>query len=337
MQKLIKLNYLTVALFLSSLMPAAFAEQAHPAYLALSQEQGQILWLQTGQQAAIQTFNGQTGVLEQTVPLKLQADQLLMGFTPDGFKVALLEQAGLSILHRTGKTLRTLAVPNLPQPASTYQPTSAITNASGTGQLFHDALANQLHVIHTGSGKVLATVALPKARLLALGLDASMNKVAYVTQGSAGKADLQVYDLFKKTLVKTYPIKPPTQFSQPIIVSKDGNYAALLPQVINLQTGELTTLKGAVGSAVFTANNQALLFAGKQGIERFELNSKQQHAVDLKLPPHCQTTVAEDSSADQQRLAFASLCSHELKTLAVVSFLDAQTGQWQRNLSLLKP
>lgn len=337
MQTLSKLKYLTTAILLSGFAAPLGAEPANKTYLALSQEQGQILWMQTGQHVALDTFNGQTGVLEQSVSLKLKPDQLLMGFTADGFKVALLESTGLSILHRTGKPLRTLTVPNLPKPASHYKPATAITNVSGTAQLFHDAKANQLQVIHTGNGKVLATVELPKTRLLALGLEASMSKVAYVTHGIAGKADLQVYDLFNKTLLKVYPINTPIPFSQPVVFSKDGKYAALLPQVINLQTEEVSTVTGAIGSAVFTANNQALLFVGKQGVQRFELASKRQQALDLKLPASCRTTVAEDISADQQRLAFASLCSHVPKTLAIVSFLDAQTGRWQRNLNLTKP
>ncbi|MFI0398645.1 MAG: hypothetical protein ACH34X_06170 [Thiolinea sp.] len=337
MHKLVKFNYLAIAILLSGITTAVAAESANKTYLALSQEQGQILWLQTGSQAAINTFNGQTGALEQTVPLKLEPSQLIMGFTPDGFKVAVLEQAGLSIVHRTGKTLRTLAVPNLPQPTSNYQPATALTNAAGTAQLFHDAKAKQLHVIHTGNGKPLATLALPQARLLALGLDATMSKVAYVTQATAGKADLQVYDLFKKTWVKTYSIAAPTAFSQPVVFSQDGKYAALLPQLINLQTEEVSMLRGATGLAVFTTNNQALLFASQQGMQRFELVSKQQQSLDLKLLANCRTTVAEDFSADQQRLALASLCTNDAKTLAVVSFLDAKTGQWQRNLNLAKP
>ncbi|HPY42561.1 MAG TPA: hypothetical protein PLM98_18690, partial [Thiolinea sp.] len=239
MQKLIKFNHLAAAILLSGIASSVNAESASRAYLALSQEQGQILWLQTGSQAAINTFNGQTGALEQTVPLKLDPSQLIMGFTPDGFKVAVLEQAGLSILHRTGKTLRTLAISNLPQPASRYQPATAITNATGTAQLFHDAKANQLQVIHTGNGKQLATIDLPQAPLLALGLDVTMNKVAYVTQGTDGQADLQVYDVFKKTLVKTYSIAAPKAFSQPVVFSQDGKYAALLPQLINLETEEV--------------------------------------------------------------------------------------------------
>ncbi|MFZ1386667.1 MAG: hypothetical protein WBP46_10015 [Thiolinea sp.] len=337
MQKIIKFNYLAIAILLSGITSSVAAESTSKAYLALSQEQGQVLWLRNGSQAAINTFNGQTGALEQTVPLKLASSQLIMGFTADGFKLAMLEQAGLSIVHRTGKTLRTLAVPNLPQPASRYQPATAITNATGTAQLFHDAKAKQLQVIHTGNGKQLATLDLPQAPLLALGLDASMNKVAYVTQGTAGQADLQVYDLFKKTLVKTYSIAAPKAFSQPVVFSPDGKYAALLPQLINLQTEEVSKLTGAIGSAVFIANNQALLFASPQGMQRFDLGSKQQQSLDLKLPANCRSTVAEDLSVDQQRLALASLCTNDPKNLAVVSFLDAKNGQWQRNLNLAKP
>ena len=331
-----QLNYIGAMLLLAA-VSTAIAEPLNRQYLALSQDQGQVLWLQTGSQASLKTFNGQTGVLEQNLPLSIKPDQLIMGFTPDGFKIALLEPAGLSILHRTGKTLRTLTVPNLPKPPSHYQPTTAITNAVGTAQLFHDALSNQLRVIHTGNGKELASLELPKERLLALGLDATMNKVAYVTQSSAGKADLHIYDLFKKTSVKTYAIQAPTAFSQPVIFSQDGKYVALLPQVINLQTEEVFTVNGATGNAVFTANNQALLFASQQGVQRFELATQRQQALDLKLPAACRNTVAADLSADQRRLAFASRCHNDPNSMAMVSFLDANTGQWQRNLSLAKP
>lgn len=332
-----KTNYLSLAFLVLGLSTAAVAAPKPQNYLALSQEQGQILWLQTGLKPSLKTFNGKTGVLEQTVDLKIQPDQLIMGFTPDGFKVAVLEAAGLSILHRSGKTLRTLPVPNLPTPPSRYQPATAITNAAGTAQLFQDANTQQLQVIHTGTGKVLASVELPQARLLALGLDASMNRVAFVTQGSAGKADLQVYDLFKKTTLKTYTIQAPLAFNQPVVFSPDGNYAAILPQVINLQTEEVFTVKNATGSAVFTADHQSLLFAGQQGMQRLDLSTQQQQSLALNLPANCRTTVAEDISADQRRLALASLCLNDPKVLAMVSFLDARTGQWQSNLKLTQP
>lgn len=337
MQKQMTVNYLLGAILGLGLTAHVSAEPSQGFYVALSQEQGQILWLQTGSNASLKTFNGQTGALEQNIDLKLKPEQLIMGFTPDGFKVVLLEPAGLSILHQTGKTLRTLKVPNLPKPVNSYQPVAAITNAAGTAQLFHDAQTQQLRVIHTGNGKELATVELPEARLLALGLEASMNKVAFVTQGKAGQADLQVYDLFRKTTLKTYGIQAPAAFNQPVVFSPDDNYVALLPQVINLQTEEVFTVNGAIGSAVFTANSQALLFASKQGLQRLELSTQQQRPLALNLPAHCRSTVANDLSVDQQRLIFASLCSNDPKTLAVVSFLDAKTGQWQRNVNLAKP
>lgn len=320
--------------------PVLSAEVPNNNYLALSQEQGQVLWLQTGVSPTMLSFNGQTGALEQSLTFQHEATQLIMGFTPDGFKVARLESAGLSILHRTGKSLRRLAIANLPQPASDYRPATAITNATGTAQLFHDAKTPQLQVLHTGNGKILATVALPKARLLALGLDATMHKLAYVTAsvaGKADKADLQIYDLFKNKLIKTYSIQAPLPFSQPVVFSWDGKYVAVLPQVLNLQTAERVTVKGAIGSAVFTTDHQALLFASRQGMQRFDLVRKQQQALDWQLPADCQTTVAEDISADQQQLAFASLCTPAAKSLAVVSLVNAQTGQWQRNLKLAKP
>ena len=330
----------SVMVSLSSIHPVLSAEVPNKSYVALSPEQGQVLWLQTGLSPAILSFNGQTGALEHSVTLQHEATQLIMGFTPDGFKVARLEAAGLSILHRTGKSLRRLAISNLPQPASRYRPMTAITNATGTAQLFHDTQTPQLQVLHTGNGKILATVALPKARLLALGLDATINKLAYVTANVAGKtdkADLQIYDLFKNKLIKTYSIQAPSPFSQPVVFSWDGKYVAVLPQVINLQTAEQITVKGATGSAVFTTDHQALLFASRQGMQRFDLARKQQQALDWQLPADCQTTVAEDMSVDQQQLAFASLCTPAANSLAVVSFVNAQTGQWQRNLNLAKP
>lgn len=333
-----KFKYRCVAILVSMMTsPLVAGESTQQNYLALSQEQGQVLWLQTGQQPALLSFNGQTGALEQTVNLNIDASALIMGFTPDGFKLALLESVGLSILHRTGKTLRSLALPNLPQPASRYRPATAITNATGTAQLFHAAKIHQLQLLHTGNGKMLATVNLPKTRLLALGLDASMNKLAYVTQGTANTADLQIYDVFNQRLLKTYSIQAPKPFSQPVVLSRDGHYAALLPQIINLQTAEVFTVKGAGGLAVFTADNQTLLFAGRQGLQSVDLVRQQQQTLDLKLPAHCQQTVAEDFSADQQQLAFASLCAKDAKTLAIVSFMDAKTGQWQRNLKLAQP
>lgn len=334
-----RLHYLAWVLGLITVANSPLQAETLPqGYLALSQEQGQVLWLNAAnsKQAELLTFNGQTGALEQQVPLTVGANQLVMGFTPDGFKVALLEPKGLSILHRTGKSLRTLAVPELPIPTSAYRPAAAITNATGTAQLFYLASSQQLQVIHTGNGKLLASVDLPKGKVLALGLDDTMNRIAYVMAGAGAKADLYIYDLFKKAAVRTLGIPAPSQaLSQPVVFSKDSQYVALLPQLIDLKSGESTQLNDALGLAVFTSDKQSLLFASSQGVQRFDLQTKQQSLTSNKAN-HCRVPVVVDVSADNQRIAFGALCN-DPKNWAALAFFDAKTGQWQRNLPLAKP
>ena len=139
--------------------------------LAFSQDGSQILYLSNrvaseGERSnapVIRFINAANGssISSTTLAIKPQ-QQLPMGFTADGFKQSVLEARGLSILHnKTGATLRTLAVLGLPNPVMRYRPAQAITNASGTQQVFHAVQQQTLHVIHTGNGKQLATIRLP--------------------------------------------------------------------------------------------------------------------------------------------------------------------------------
>ena len=320
----------------AGLLSQPLAAQTTHYYLALTDQQKQIFWLSANQHSSmLNIHNAKTGELEQTVNLAFTPLQTVMGFTPDGLKIALLEQAGLSIVHQTGKTLRTLAVPNLPNPVINYQPQQAITNASGTAQLFHDTATKQLHIMHTGHQQILASIQLPKSKLLALGLDATINKAAYVTLGGDGQAELHIYDLFKKSLIRSLAIPTPNHaFHQTIIFSPNDQYVALLPWVINLETGEVHKLKDAQAQAAFTLDKKSLLFTGQYGLQRYDLQTKQQKTLNLNLPNDCQQWVASDVNVEQTQFGFAVLCQAHNKPSAIVTLLDAHTGQWQRNLNL---
>ena len=97
-------------------------------HLAFSNDSRQILYISNrivaqGSRSAtpqIHFINTQNGQPANNTELALNPQkQLVMGFTPDGFKLAVLEAKGLSILHnKTGKTLRILPVPALPRPVT---------------------------------------------------------------------------------------------------------------------------------------------------------------------------------------------------------------------------
>ena len=93
--------------------------------IAFSKDSTQILYITNrfgeGQRSptpVIRFIHSQSGLPMTTTKLNFQPQQqLLMGFTPDGFKTAILDAKGLNIVHnQTGETLRTLPVPNLPSP-----------------------------------------------------------------------------------------------------------------------------------------------------------------------------------------------------------------------------
>ena len=163
----------------------------------------------------IRFIHSQSGVPLGATKLHLNPQkQLIMGFTPDGFKLAVLEDRGLSIVNnQTGQTVRTLPVPNLPSPVVRYRPIYAITNTSGTQQVFKANQKDLLHVIHTGNGKLLATIELPSRLFRTSGISEDGRLVAYLMRGDNRQNDLHLYDIYTKQAKTTLYI-PDTGKSQ---------------------------------------------------------------------------------------------------------------------------
>lgn len=301
--------------------------------LAFSQDSSQILYLSDADsKPAIHFLNSQNGKETRITQLTINPQQQrVMGFTPDGFKLAVLEQVGLSILHnQTGKTLRTLPVPALPTPVTQYRPTEAITNASGTQQLFHATHPARLHVVHTGNGKLLATITLPVAKLLGMGMSADGRTVAYLTAGKNGQGDVHLYDMYQQKVSKTLniPIQPAT--FQTLTLSHDSQYLAIMPLLLNVGTGKTTPLASANSSsrAIFSANGKTLFFTAGHQLYRHEPATGQQQAINLSLPADCSHATAYDFSPNGTWLAIGYPC----QKAPTITLLNAENGQWLWNI-----
>jgi WD40 repeat protein len=338
-------------LLAGSLSPVATA--AMPAnyvgiqQLAFSQDGSQILYFsnrvnsesERSNAPVIHFINANNGSALNSTTLAINPQrQLPMGFTPDGFKQAVLEARGLSILHnKTGATLRTLAVPGLPNPVTRYRPTQAITNASGTQQLFLSANKQQLYVIHTGNGKNLGTIRLPASPLLSFGTSSNGRTVAYLVRGTAGKNQLQLYDIYQKKVTQTLDIAAQsfTPLALPITLSGDGKFAYTPRQLVELSTGKTTALplNQTDVPALFTADNRYLLLPQKNNqLVRLDLKTQQKQFINLNLPAHCQTASAYDFSPNGAWLALGSSCRKGAEKADFISLLNARTGQLIRHL-----
>lgn len=297
----------------------------------------------------IRFIHSQSGMPMSSTELKLNPQkQLVMGFTPDGFKLAVLEDKGLSILHnQTGQTLRTLSVPNLPTPASRYRPLQAITNASGTQQVFKADKKDQLNVIHTGNGKLIAEIDLPSRFYRASGINDDGRLVAYLMQGEDRQKELHLYDVYTKRVKTTLYIPDDGQKPQnrPILLSPDGKFAVAESTLVDLTTNldilapkpiKLTVDPTAAITPIFTTNKRYLLLPQRNNtLIRLDLVTKQQHPVNLKLPQHCKGSTAFDLSPNGAWIAVGHQCNVGRENADYISLLNAKTGQFIRNLQPL--
>lgn len=315
--------------------------------LAFNQDGSQILYLSNrianqGERSntpVIHFINASNGNnVSRTILAINPQQQLPMGFTADGFKQSVLEARGLSILHnKTGATLRTLAVPGLPNPITRYRPAQAITNASGTQQLFYAAQQQRLSVIHTGNGKLLATIGLPSGQLLSLGMSGNGRTVAYLVRSAGGKHQLQLYDIYQQQVINTLEVAAQafTPLSQPISLSANGNYAYTPGQLVNLANGQTTALPigQTAASAFFTADNRYLLLPQTHSqLLRFDLQSQQPQFIPLNIPAHCQLASAYDVSPNGALLALGSGCRKGAEATDIITVLNARNGQVLRQL-----
>ena len=321
--------------------------------IAFSKDSAQLLYItnrfgqgQRSRKPAIQFIHSQTGAPLRSTTLELNPHrQLVMGFTPDGFKLAVLGEKGLGIWHnQTGKALRTLPVPDLPTPAVRYRPIQAITNMSGTQQVFKAHKKDELNVIHTGTGKLIANVELPSRFYRASGISEDGRLVAYLMGGDNFQHELHLYDVFAKKAKTTLYIpndgKKPQ--SGPIVLSPDGKFAVAESTLIDLTTSRSILLPEAVKlpidstaaiPAIFTANKRYLLLPQKNNtMIRFDLVTKQQHPINFKLPGHCKSATAYDRSPNNAWIALGHQCNRGTEKADYISLLNAKTGQFIRNL-----
>ena len=317
------------------------------AHLAYSNDSRQILYIsnrlpaQRSQSATpvIHFINAQNGQAANNTELVLNPQQqLVMGFTPDGFKLAVLEAKGLSILHnKTGKTLRTLPVPALPRLITRYRPSLAITNASGTQQLFHAESQNKLNMIHTGNGKNLASISLPKQQLLSMGISPNGRIVAFLMAVSGSQHQLHLFDSYQKKVVDTVdlPAQRLKPFYQAIVFSPDGKHLFAGSLLVNIDTKKITPFPATTRStpAIFTPNNRYLLIPhGANQMLRYDLIKQQKQVIHLKLPAHCDTSDAYDTSPNRAWLAIGSHCLNGREKADFISVLNANSGEFVRNL-----
>ena len=296
-------------------------------HIAFNQGTSRIVYLDDTRPAhpAIQFLDARTGKAEARTELTLYPGQQVMGFTPDGFKLAVLEAKGLGIYHNEqGNKLRVPPVPDLPSPVTRYQPLYPLTNASGSQQLFRANGKPLLHVIHTGSGKLLATIPVP-ARLQAMGMSADGRTVGWVS----GR-ELQLYDIYQQKISKILPMPATTTapMSQPLQFSPDGMKVALLPHVLDVKSGKVQTVAGAQGTVLFSSDSQHLLFVKGASLFKYNLQSGQQQAVDLQMGNGCKPLSAYDFSADGKQLLLANTCPDG----ASIAVLDARSFGLQQRL-----
>lgn len=321
--------------------------------IAFSQDSAQLLYItnrsgqgQRSRKPVIRFIHSQSGKPMRSSTLSIDPQrQLVMGFTPDGFKLAVLEEKGLSILHnQTGKTLRTLKVPEMPTPATRYRPRQAITNKSGTQQVFKADKKDELNVIHTGTGKLIATVDLPSRFYRASGISEDGRTVAYLMRGDNTQHEFHTYDVYSKKAKTTlyipnYGKKPQ---NGPIVLSPDGKFAVAESTLIDLTTSRNILLPEAVRlpidttatiPAIFTANKRYLLLPQKNNtMIRFDLVTKKQHPINFKLPGHCKSATAYDLSPNNAWIALGHQCNAGREQTDYISLLNAKTGQFIRNL-----
>ncbi|RVU85751.1 WD40 repeat domain-containing protein [Leucothrix sargassi] len=310
-------------------------------HLAFSNDSSQLLYLlntNSGGKAVIKAVNAMTGEAQGTTLLSL--NQRILGFTPDGFKTAVLEPKGLSILHnKTGKVLRTLKVPPL-QWANQYAAKGAITNKSGTAQLFHSANKRVLSVVHTGNGRVLAQVTLTVGTLRAMGISQDGRHIAYVQDLASNQSQLHLYDTYQKKVIKRLDI---TKLNgdlatlHTIVFSPKGDYVLVADQLIAIASEQVTRImrKADGAPAIFTPNGRFLLVSSGNGqLLRYDLRSKQKHGINLGLPKGCGLSSASDISPNERFIALGSRCPGVKGAKIALRVLSAADGSLVKRLSV---
>lgn len=298
----------------------------------------------------IKFLDVKTGQVVRSTPITIKQSESSMGFTADGNKLTVGKANKISILHnQTGKVLREL--PTLSTFTPSYIPFKAIVNASGSQQLFHQIEHNkaQLYSLHTGSGKVLKSIPLPKEVsrsigslvLTAMGLSPDGKKVTYITtpRGSR-KNTLYIYDVYKQNIAKEIPL-PDVIFSpvQPMVFSSDGRSVALAgspSMIVNLESDEVLSIKLFSENVVFLANNKKLvLLPYSNQLVVFDLASGKKNSIALPIKSHCRAANYA-GSLNKRYIALGIRCSGQYKkgTPDSVLLLDANSLKLIRTYSV---
>lgn len=310
-------------------------------HLAFSNDFSQILYISNRSAATTSLVNvvdAKTGVAAASTQLSVK--QRILGFTPDGFKTAVLEPKGLSILHnKTGKVLRTLKVPSLPWP-NQYGAEVAITNKSGTAQLFHTANKRMLNVVHTGNGRVLVGITLPAGALRSMGISQDGRTVAYAQEKSAVETQLHLYDTYQKKVTKRISLPRlagPTSRIGAVSFSPKGKHLLVGTTLIDLADESVSNVVPSKGSvpAVFTPNGRYLLVAsGGSQLVRYDLRSKQKQGINLGFTNRCTVSQAVDISPNGKFIAYGSRCPRVTGGASFISILNAADGSFVKKLSV---
>ena len=217
------------------------------------------------------------------IELPLPKQALMIGATPDGFKLLYLDKKGLSVIHNgTGKVLRTLAHPRGYQAIYNRRLMAQNTNGSLIAIPYKRGNNITLFMMHTGSGKIINQVELPASRyalpnpIEAIAFSKNNRLLAYTRHSADDKgrmgSTLYIYDLYaKKELQSIFlPIhryNHQKNTSNRLQFSQDGqNILLLFPNKITLVDRKTETIKDIIvanADAVFNANSQYVIYKSK--------------------------------------------------------------------------
>ncbi len=303
----------------------------------------------------ITAIDTRTGKVLRKIDIKLPPKALMIGATPDGFKLLYLGVKGLSVIHNgTGKVLRTLAHPRGYQAIYKRHLMAQNTNGSLIAIPYSKAGKITLFMMHTGSGKIINQLPLPASRdaknpIEAIAFSVNNRLIAYTRhsrdeKGRAGST-LHIYDLYAKkelqaTFLLNHRYKNPTgqnqspsnriQFSQKgqKIVLSFHNKVTLFDR----KTASFKDYPAYQSDAVFSANNQWVIYKSKGAdSELMTINvrsGKTQKALAHDAMRKQSRFLVQ--SADKRLIAL-SYIKQKSKTASFLLF-NGQTGAFMRLL-----
>ncbi|HIO92446.1 MAG TPA: hypothetical protein EYG68_06315 [Leucothrix mucor] len=296
-------------------------------------------------------IEARTGKILRQLKLKnLPKNALMIGATPDGFKLLYLDAKGLSVIHNgTGKVLRTLAHPHGYQAVYKRHLMAQNTNGSLIAIPYKHGNKYTLFMIHTGSGKVIHQLALPVLRpanqnpIEAITFSVNNRLLAYTRhsrddKGRAGSM-LHIYDLYaKKELQAIFLVNHRYRNhagampipSNRIQFSRDNQKIALVfpdkVTVVDSKTGSFNDFPARNADAVFNSNNQSLIYKSSlAGTSPIIINMRSGKNQKMPLTPAMKKqSLAFIQSADKRWIAIPLL--NKKNGAADFLVLNGQTG-----------